>query len=572
MRDMTEPIDFRSSGAGTRGKSERATTIDEGKIDRPTCNDIDHRLSNIARGFRGTIGETACPSGRKSSAPRTMRITISVLASNISLESDIVSLEIGEDMTLADLKAVIESDINVPPPSQILFLNDRLLTDDTETLAQIGISEGDMLGMHVRVDRPNARTGVTGDGAQPSSGAAQPLIGGQEPSSDPETVRQTILRDPRILTAVRSHHPELAAAINDPQQFRHVLESSKLEEGREEALKEARIAMLNSDPFNLDAQREIEEIIRQDAVTENLHAAMEHTPEVFGRVTMLYIPVEVNGIKLNAFVDSGAQITIMSPDCAEKCSIMRLVDQRYGGVAQGVGTANIIGRVHAADIKIGNLFLPCSFTVMEGQHIDLLLGLDMLKRHQASIDLKEYVLKISDVSVPFLAESEIPKIPDTVITGQRPPTKGQPDLRARLGVVNHPARTLSYPQNLEHFRQRQLQQQQQLPQPQPAQPQMGAMGPGGIPQSPFPPRFGPPFASAASAGPVSLDDGRNTQNIISLASGAAAAPPPAAAVAESRWPAQSISTITGLGFSRKEAIQALDAANGDVDCAIGVLL
>jgi DNA damage-inducible protein 1 len=116
-------------------------------------------------------------------------------------------------------------------------------------------------------------------------------------------------------------------------------------------------------------------------IDKNYQTAQENFPEFFGNITMLYIDVEVNKTPIQAFVDSGAQSTIISEECAKRVNILHLLDTRFKGKAVGVGSANILGRVHLADMEVGGVILQCSFTVLEDNKVDLLFGLDNLKRH-----------------------------------------------------------------------------------------------------------------------------------------------------------------------------------------------
>ncbi|KAK0544065.1 DNA damage-inducible protein 1 [Tilletia horrida] len=338
-------------------------------------------------------------------------------------DTDALNIDADPSITLETLKAIIEADTGIPTNQQLLIYNNTPIDDATKTLAAYGFADGDLLLLQQRrpqqqqpaASSSSSRTAPTASGSASAAGG-RPLQAGpghQSIEAAAETLRLQLLSNPQFLSQIRATRPELAEAVtSSPQRFLQLLEA---ERARTNAAHSARIqteqamASGNVDEFDIEAQRKIEEAIRQERVMENLEHAMEFSPESFGRVTMLYVETEVNGTPVKAFVDSGAQATIMSPECAERCGIMRLLDTRFAGIARGVGTAKILGRVHSAQLKLGTeLFLPCSFTIMEGKGVELLFGLDMLKRFQATIDLAANELVIQGKRVRFLDEHELP--------------------------------------------------------------------------------------------------------------------------------------------------------------------
>ncbi|KAF7559657.1 hypothetical protein G7046_g4491 [Stylonectria norvegica] len=409
-------------------------------------------------------------------------------------------------MTVSTLRESIQAESTIPSTSQHIYHNGRLISDDGKTMQDLQIADGEMLAVHVRDMRGS--TGVPDQAPRPQARRRT------DNAQDPEVIRLQVLGDPALRQQLQRQHPELASAVDDAARFAQIFHNSQNREQQERAERQREIERLNEDPFNIENQRRIEEMIRQERVMENLQNAMEHNPEVFGRVHMLYVDVEVNDHKVKALVDSGAQATIMSPACAEACGIMRLVDTRFAGVARGVGTANIIGRVHSAQIKIGNLFLPCSFTVMEGKSVDLLLGLDMLKRYQACIDLAQDKLIIQGEQVPFLGEADIPKEEEAVVEEPTLPGPAGTTIGQRSGAVLPPDS-------------QQQQQQQSAPPQQP-------------PQAPTP-------TAPQSQAP--------TQPSVST-------PNP--------WP-QEVESLMAMGATKAQAIQALEASDGNVDMAAGII-
>jgi DNA damage-inducible protein 1 len=230
---------------------------------------------------------------------------------------------------------------------------------------------------------------------------------------------------------------------------------------------------------------------------------------------MLYVNILINDHPLIAFVDSGAQSTIMSARCAERCGLMRLLDTRFAGQARGVGTARILGRVHIAQMKFGKSYFPISLTVLENNDVDFLFGLDMLKRYRCAIDLATNSLRISlgdnsHEELPFLSENEISVAREAIAAIDEAAGRNASLASAESGSAMDVTDTAT--------------------------------------------------ASVASAGP---------SNSSSSSSGTSSS---SSSTNTSRFSQEQVGFLVGLGFTQAAAVLALEQANGDVNLAATLLM
>jgi len=452
-----------------------------------------------------------------------MKVTVATLSDTV------FNLDVSEDLEIENFKAFCEVESGIPSSEIGLLFNGIPMTDSRKSLKDYGVKDGDMVMMdRIRRQQRPAAPAAAGSwdfsqiqipsnmrsGSAPAAGPSQPRQQAAARSEDdPGWIREMLAANPDQLALLKQNNPKLAEAYESGslEQFAKVLKEQQDVRKEREAL---RIRMMNADPFDLEAQRLIAQEIEQKNIDHNMELAMEASPESFGSVIMLYINCVVNGHKIKAFVDSGAQATIMSQKAAERCNIMRLVDRRWAGVAKGVGTQKILGRVHMAQIQIEKDYLTSSFSILEDQPMDMLLGLDMLKKHQCTIDLKRNVLVIgtTGTETPFLSEADLPPC-------------------ARLSSqVNEEDVVRSSAKDAAAEEDRQLAE-----------------------------------AIARSASESSMDTSE------SQSSGKAATPAPAPAPAAGDVSEADVANMMAMGFSREACVQELRNNNGDVNLAVAAI-
>eukprot|EP00984_Skeletonema_dohrnii_P030229 scaffold21575_cov172-Skeletonema_dohrnii-CCMP3373.AAC.3 len=191
-----------------------------------------------------------------------------------------------------------------------------------------------------------------------------------------------------------------------------------------------------------------------------------------------------------AYVDTGAQVTVISAAAARKVGILHLMDRRYAGRATGVGQCRILGRIPAGCVhfmlgqredddhhedydddddyeeeerSIVQMNGP-ALTVLEGtvtEGVDMLLGLDVLQDWEATIQMGGNARQ-SSITVKKRGMSEPVVLP--FLVGDSSSGKGDGKDRRRRSGAGGAATTSAHHGQQQHQSRRNHHQQQKYQQ------------------------------------------------------------------------------------------------------------
>jgi DNA damage-inducible protein 1 len=135
-----------------------------------------------------------------------------------------------------------------------------------------------------------------------------------------------------------------------------------------------------------------------DIINENKLLYNDIISSKYKYIDNININVKINGINLNAIIDTGSSNTVMSNESIDKSYLDFLVDKNVNNTIYGINCINkLIGRVWFTQIEINDYIFNASVCVVDKLplNIDIIIGCDFLKYYNFVVDFKNSTV-ISD--------------------------------------------------------------------------------------------------------------------------------------------------------------------------------
>ena len=142
---------------------------------------------------------------------------------------------------------------------------------------------------------------------------------------------------------------------------------------------------------------------KRQIIDANYTMAIQNIPESLIPVKkMLYIDGKINNNPVKIFIDTGAQMSVMSLETAKLLKLDYLIDYHQEGFIVGVGHSTKVGKIHYLEIELDKgIKLPCSFTILKSEECKLILGLDVMLSQGCILDLKSKEMKFGGLTFRF---------------------------------------------------------------------------------------------------------------------------------------------------------------------------
>eukprot|EP00924_Labyrinthula_sp_SR-Ha-C_P007988 snap_masked-scaffold_41-processed-gene-2.44-mRNA-1 protein AED:1.00 eAED:1.00 QI:0/-1/0/0/-1/1/1/0/385 len=152
---------------------------------------------------------------------------------------------------------------------------------------------------------------------------------------------------------------------------------------------------------------------RAKKIESDMKKAYKELPHAYIDSPLIYLNTRVNGVEVKAAIDSGAEKSVMTLECCQKVGLAKLIDQRFSGTATGMGITLILGRVHHTTLELfegeRKVSTPFHFSVLSSGSTEFLIGMDILRKLKARLDLKKMFIELgSGAKFNFLKYEEIP--------------------------------------------------------------------------------------------------------------------------------------------------------------------